>query len=100
MPWYPKHPRTVQRARLRPDRTIEHLLEPVYHGNPIDAQGSLVTFDWGADFTDFVLTHGGLSTTVYLEIDRAKGLDGEFLEVFISRRPADMDAADAASPSV
>jgi SAM-dependent methyltransferase len=93
MPWYPTQSRTVQRARLRPDLTIEHLLEPEYHGNPIDNQGSLVTFDWGADFTDFVLTHSGLSTTVYLEIDRAKGLDGEFLEVFISRKPAQMDAA-------
>ena len=84
MPWYPDAPRTVQRARLAPDGSIEHLLEPIYHGNPI-AEGSLVTYDWGADFPDFVQRHSGMTTTVYLERDRTKGLDAQLLEVFVSR---------------
>jgi SAM-dependent methyltransferase len=87
MPWYPSLKTSVRRARLTTGDTIEHLLEPVYHGNPIDSRGSLVTFDWGLDFTDFIRRHGGMETTIYLEIDRKKGLDADFLEVFVSRKP-------------
>jgi SAM-dependent methyltransferase len=86
MPWYPHLAKTVQRARQNHNGAIEYLEEAVYHGNPIDAKGSLVTYDWGADFVDFVYANSGMSTTVYLAKDRTMGLDGEFLEVFISRK--------------
>ncbi|MGA7952698.1 MAG: class I SAM-dependent methyltransferase [Gloeobacterales cyanobacterium] len=87
IPWYPKLSRTAQRARLNNGK-IEFLDEPVYHGNPIDAKGSLVTFDWGLDLTDFISKHSELFTTIYLCKDRKFGLDGEQLEVFISRKTA------------
>jgi hypothetical protein len=32
------------RARLRPDGTVEHLLTPEYHGNPIDAAGGILCY--------------------------------------------------------
>jgi SAM-dependent methyltransferase len=86
MPWYSHLAKTVQRARQNENGVIEYLKEPVYHGNPIDAKGSLVTFDWGADFVDFIYANSGMSTMVYLVKDRNMGLDGEFLEVFISRK--------------
>jgi len=38
---------------------------------------TLVTFDWGADFTDFIQGSSRMSTTVYVEVDRSKGLDPE-----------------------
>jgi SAM-dependent methyltransferase len=85
MPWYPQLAQTRQRARIAPGGNIEHLTEPDYHGNPIDASGSLVTFDWGLDFPTFIRKHGGHDTTVYVERNRSKGIDGEFLEVFITR---------------
>jgi len=86
MPWYPKLEKSRRRADLR-DGEIVFLMEPVYHGNPVDRKkGSLVTMDWGLDFTDFVLQASGLQTTIYLQRDRSKGLDGEFLEVFVSRK--------------
>jgi hypothetical protein len=87
MPWYPHLKKTVQRARQLDNGEIEFLEEAIYHGNPIDNQGSLVTFDWGVDFVDFIYAHSGMSTTIYRERDRSKGIDGEFLEVFISRKP-------------
>ncbi|HEU4717845.1 MAG TPA: class I SAM-dependent methyltransferase [Bacteroidia bacterium] len=88
MPWVPAHKKSVQRARLRSDGSIEYFREEIYHGNPIGkGKGALVTFDWGLDFTDFIFEHGGMTTTIYLETDRKKGLDGQFLEVFISRKP-------------
>ncbi|HET6990508.1 MAG TPA: class I SAM-dependent methyltransferase, partial [Bacteroidia bacterium] len=88
MPWIPWQKTTQQRAKLLPDGTIEYFKKAEYHGNPIGGgKGSLVTFDWGLDFTDFIYNNSGMTTTIYLEVDRKKGLDGKFLEVFISRKP-------------
>jgi SAM-dependent methyltransferase len=86
MPWYPQLNKTVQRARQLDNGEIEFLEEAIYHGNPIDSKGSLVTFDWGVDFVDLTYINSGMSTTIYREKDRSKGIDGEFLEVFISRK--------------
>jgi SAM-dependent methyltransferase len=86
MPWYSKRDKTIQRAEMK-DGEIEFLEKPVYHGNPIDNKGSLVTFDWGIDFPDFIYKNSGMFTTVYLAKDRTMGLQAEFLEVFISRKP-------------
>jgi SAM-dependent methyltransferase len=85
MPWYPRLKRTVQRAKMV-NGEIEFLEEPVYHGNPIDPEGSLVTFDWGIDFTDYIYINSEMLTTIYLIKDKNMGLDAEFLEVFISRK--------------
>jgi hypothetical protein len=40
--------RTVQRARLN-GQTVEHLLPPAYHSDPIRKGGALVTYDYGWD---------------------------------------------------
>lgn len=60
----------------------------IYHENPIDSKGSLVTFDWGwgIDFTDYIYENSGLFTTIYLLHDNKQGLEAEFLQVFISRK--------------
>jgi SAM-dependent methyltransferase len=86
MPWYPELTDNRIRARLQ-DGHILHLQEPLYHGNPISEKGALVTVDWGIGFTDFVYTHSGMFTTVIQIKDPSMGLDGKFLEVFVSRKP-------------
>jgi hypothetical protein len=65
---------------------IQHLLEMVYHGNPISNEGSLVTFDYGMDFTELIFRSPGMNTTIYLQKDPRMGLDAEFLDVFISKK--------------
>lgn len=40
---------TQRRAQVDSNGNTLHILEPEYHGNPIDPLGSLVTFDWGYD---------------------------------------------------
>jgi len=65
---------------------IDHLEEPDYHGNPVDPNGSLVIREWGDDFTEYVRANTGLSTEALGFHDRRLGLDGEFLEVFITRK--------------
>jgi ubiquinone/menaquinone biosynthesis C-methylase UbiE len=84
-PWSPWLETTIQRA-AKTAEGIVHLKEPRYHGNPIDEKGSLVTYDWGRDFVDFIYQNSGLYTTIYLERNRQLGLDAEFLEVFISKK--------------
>lgn len=87
MPWYPEL-RTSRRRAVLVDGHVKHLLEPIYHGNPVDRKkGSLVTTDWGQDLVDIIYRASGLSTMIYLQRDRNKGLDGEFLEIFVSRKP-------------
>ena len=74
------------RARLNKAGEIEYLLPAEYHGNPIDASGSLVTVDWGYDICEFIHRHTGLHTTmVYLD-DLEHGIRAEFIEVLISRK--------------
>jgi hypothetical protein len=85
MPWYPNLPISEKRAHIM-NGQIQHLKDPVYHGNPIDEKGSLVTIDWGIDFCDIIFNCSGLTTTIYVKKDRNLGLEAEFLEVFVSRK--------------
>ena len=86
MPWYPKLKESRRRAEIDKRGEVRHLEEPIYHGNPVDSKGSLVTIDWGLDFCDKIHQFSGMVTTIYLEHNRYYGLDGEFLEVFVSRK--------------
>jgi SAM-dependent methyltransferase len=86
MPWYPALRISRRRAMVNDAGEIKHIEEAIYHGNPISSKGSLVTIDWGLDFCDKVYDFSRMTTTIYLERDRSSGLDGEFLEVFISRK--------------
>jgi SAM-dependent methyltransferase len=86
-PIYPDLAISERRARVR-DGEVEYLAEPEYHGNPIDEAGSLVTVHWGQDIGEIIARSGGLMTTVYVLVDRGLGIDGEFLEVLVSRKAA------------
>lgn len=66
---------------------VEYLDEKEFHGNPVDAAGSLVVREWGLDLADFIYRSSGMSTVTYRSVDRKQGIDGEFLEVFVSRKP-------------
>ena len=77
---------TVCRARLKPDGSVEHLLPPVYHGNPISSSGSLVTFDFADDFERLLaewLHDVDHSLTNRNDVELEHGIAGEFLDLFI-----------------
>lgn len=76
---------TFVRAQRSNAGTVEYLAEKDFHANPVDPDGSLVVTEWGDDLPDFVRRHSGLDTTVHAIRSRWLGLDGEFLEVFVSR---------------
>ena len=77
--------KTLIRAKKNPTG-IEYLAPKVYHGNPIDENGSLVVTEWGEDFLEYVYEHSGMVTTAYNLRSRNMGLEAEFLEVFVSRK--------------
>jgi hypothetical protein len=67
---------------------VSHLESPVYHGNPIDAQGSLVTIDWGFDISDHIRDACGLDTEIIRIDDLSKGIRAEYIEVLVTTKPA------------
>jgi Methyltransferase domain len=84
VPYYRGRP-TLVRA-VPSHQGITYLEKPEYHGNPIDPQGSLVVTEWGDDLPEQIFRSSGMLTTIIRTRDRTLGLDGEFLEVFVSRK--------------
>jgi len=84
VPYYPdlkSSPRAIEK-----NGEIVHLKEPMYHGNPVSSEGSLVTYDWGYDFVDYIYETAKMTTTILYTYDTRKGIEGEFIEVFVSRK--------------
>jgi SAM-dependent methyltransferase len=97
----PKHKgllETVQRAALNSDGTIEYLLPEEYHGNPIGDNKALVTYDYGYDFEQLMSTWAGTSVEVFHTLDRSRGLDAEFNEVYVIVKPGGAPVPPRVSP--
>jgi SAM-dependent methyltransferase len=80
-------PETLVRADVGEAGTVRLLMDAEYHGNPVSDQGSLVIREWSADIVEFIRKHSDLETEVISLHDRSRGLDGEFLQVLVSRKP-------------
>ena len=87
VPIYP-HDKTLLRAKPS-DNGIQHIESPDYHGNPVDPNGSLVVREWSRDIVDFIAKHSPLKTTIYSGKDYKHGIDGEFLDVVVSRKSSE-----------
>jgi SAM-dependent methyltransferase len=79
---------SAPRARVGSDGQVEHLQPPSYHGNPISADGSLVTVDWGFDICQHIFDASGLFTHVVRLDDLSKGIRAELNEVLVTVKPA------------
>ena len=77
----------VRRAELGADGAVRHLVEPEYHGNPIDASGSLVTFDYGYDISRQIAEWAPFNVRISRFWDPQHGIIGEYTEVVICRKP-------------
>jgi SAM-dependent methyltransferase len=87
----PKHKhllRSYPRAKQHPDGSIEHLLPAEYHVSPIGDGRCLVTWDYGADFDDLLAQWSGYLVCNNVIRDRGRGIDGEYLDVFVMRKDA------------
>jgi SAM-dependent methyltransferase len=83
IPYYGEKP-TLVRARESVGGGIEHLADPDFHGDPDEGAGWLVVTEWGPEINDFIERHAGMTTKVFNTKDVGLGLDGEFLDVFVS----------------
>lgn len=78
---------SVLRARLSESGEIIYLFPPVYHGNPINEKGSLVTVDWGFDICKHIFDSSGLFTHVVYIDDLGRGIRAEYIEVLVTFKP-------------
>lgn len=84
VPYYPNiksSPRIIEK-----NGASVHIKEPIYHKNPVSIEGSLVTYDWGYDIADYIYNICKMTTTILYTQDHRQGIEGEFIEVFISRK--------------
>lgn len=88
----PLYPFKKTRARIKMDGDKRELiLPPIYHGNPISEEGSLVTYEWGGfDFLEMIDQVTGMESKI-VEFPNSKenfenGLEGEFLQVIVSKK--------------
>jgi len=78
------------RAVKRHDGSINFLINPPeYHGNPIDSNGALVTWDFGYEIHQLITYWTPFSVEVVRFSDRHLGIVGEYTEVVICRRNED-----------
>jgi SAM-dependent methyltransferase len=78
-----------RRAVLELDGTVRHLIEPPqYHGNPIDTEGSLVTFDYGYEIDRQIALWAPFDVRVMRFWDQTHGIIGEFSEVVTCIKPS------------
>jgi SAM-dependent methyltransferase len=85
----PKHKgllTTTRRASLSDDGSVAYHMDAMYHGNPVGDGRALVTWDYGYDFEQLMSSWAGVPVAAYHTLDRAKGLDAEFNEVFVVRK--------------
>jgi SAM-dependent methyltransferase len=81
----PKH---LERARVREDASIEYLLPPEYHGDPLDPEGCLCFHHFGWDVLDFLKEAGFKRATAYAIWSREFGYltgEGDMIQ-FIGRK--------------
>jgi hypothetical protein len=76
---------TVARARLLPDGTIDHLLPPQYHGDPLNENGVLCFYDFGWDLLDEMKSEGFSDVFILLYWSCSLGYLGG-MQFFISAR--------------
>jgi SAM-dependent methyltransferase len=77
----------IPRAERDPDGAIKNLVEtPEYHGNPIDASGSLVTFDYGYNITQKIAEWAPFRVQISRFWDPDHGIIGEYTEVVTCRK--------------
>jgi ubiquinone/menaquinone biosynthesis C-methylase UbiE/glycosyltransferase involved in cell wall biosynthesis len=79
--------KTLQRARLGEHGNVEYIEDAVYHGNPIDSDGSLAVWDYGQDFIDNLKNWATDSEVeVFNHPIPEMGIEGEFLDVFYVKK--------------
>jgi hypothetical protein len=86
VPLVNKEAPTRMRVEVKETGEVVHLEPAEYHGNPIDAKGSLVTVDWGYDIREIIAATCGLETEIIRIDDLSKGIRAEYVEVLVTKK--------------
>jgi len=79
--------KTVKRAQLDDDGSVKFLKDPVYHGNPIDNEGSLAVWDYGEDFVQKLQEWSEPGEVqIFNKSIPDKGIEAEFLDIFVLKK--------------
>lgn len=78
---------TVVRAEPDGSGGVTLLMEADYHGNPLGG-GPLVIHEWGDDIVERIDRVSGMTTTRYQPHSRWHGIEGERIDVLVSRKDA------------
>jgi SAM-dependent methyltransferase len=87
VPLINKTEKSQRRASRSEDGEIIHHHPPEYHGNPADAEGSLVTMHWGYDIKETITQAAETPTQVITIDDIGLGIRAEYIDVIISHKP-------------
>jgi SAM-dependent methyltransferase len=68
------------------DGKVSFIYEADYHANPINPEGSAVFWHFGYDIAQIFTTCSNLKTMVIMVNDKHLGIEGELLEVIVSRK--------------
>lgn len=82
VPMINKHRATEQWAKFFKGENV-FIHEPEYHGNPVDKNGSPVTWHWGFDITTYIKKSSGMYAEIISEYSQQKGILGEYNEVVV-----------------
>ncbi|HRE43474.1 MAG TPA: class I SAM-dependent methyltransferase [Terricaulis sp.] len=86
-PTYKGQAESKRRARYLEGGAVEHLEQPPeYHDNPVDPQGSLVTFHYGHDLPRLIRDWAAFDVRCVRFHDETHGIIGEFTEVYVCRK--------------
>ena len=73
-----------RRATRTQSGAVRHHAEPVYHGDPVDSKGALVTVDWGYDLAALITRETGMATIIFQIDDLDAGIRAELIDVVAS----------------
>lgn len=82
VPMINKHSASEQWAKLYKGGNV-FIYKPEYHGNPVDENGSPVTWHWGFDITIYIKKSSGMHAEIISEYNQQKGILGEYNEVVV-----------------
>ncbi len=85
-PTYKYNVNTTRRASYDAEGRVSFVGEPEYHGNPVDPEGSPVTFHFGYDLPQLINSWADFDVKVIRFWDHEHGVLGEMTEVYVCRK--------------
>lgn len=84
VPLINKTKRTERWASKAESGEVLYHHEPEYHGNPVDARGSLVTMHWGYDIANYIIETTKMPTIIIMIDNIDFGIRAEYIDVVVS----------------